>query len=497
MFGLGGLKIWLGDPASFEAAKLLEAKAVELNDPKVRAEYLAQEEASNKAGGERVPRLYSRQGSVGLISIKGPLINSDNWITEFLNMATYPAIQEAAAFAAADPAVDRVLLDIGSPGGSVQGLQATGDMLKQLGKAKPVYAYSDSTIGSAAYWLASTASKIWVNETTTVGSIGTVIVHSERSEQLKSEGTNVTVIRSGPFKMLGNNVEPLSEKAKAELQSLVDKNADLFKAEVGENRSLSAADVEKVAEGREYLGADALAGGLVDGLLSISEVFAEMKPKKKVDKLPDFNNNRSKPMRGSGMSGRTVLTQEALAAAIANGADPATLEAEALTPEQEAAAAAEQARIEAEAAAGAADTKVEPTTFAPDAKDGKIELLVTQLSSAQKDLMEMQVAFKTLEAKAASDLTSLEDLKKIAANSVSKMLVALKGPAMNLENFSAAEIVSRHAEISGEFAKQFKVGGVAVSLVSDEEDKQKAPTNVSSLQKARMNAAKAKIGSNK
>lgn len=497
MFGLGGLQIWMGYPASYQEALALEAQAIEMNTPKIKAEYMDSQDASQNTT-ERLPRLYSRNGSVGIISIKGSLINAENWITEFLNIATYPAIQAAAAFAATDPSVDRVLLDIGSGGGSVAGLQATGEMLKQLKQIKPLYTYSDSTMGSAAYWLGSIGSKIWVNETSIVGSIGTVVVHSEQSKALKDEGINVTVIRSGQYKMLGNNVEPLSEKAQNEIQGLVDKNAAIFENEVAGNRGLSAQQVSKVAQGREYLGADALAAGLVDGLLSISEVFGKMEGKKKVDKLPDFNNNRVKPMRGAGMTSRTVLTQEQMTAAIAAGADPATLELEALTPEQEAEAKAEAeaaAKLEAEAKEKEVEAAAgNVSAAAPDAKDGKIELLVTQLAAAQNDLMDLRIKFKTLEAKATEDLTSLSALVEIADNSVGKMLVALKGPAMSLKGFTAAQVVAQHNEISARFAKEFKVGGVAVSNVSDEEDNKNTPSNVSSLQKARMNAVKINKG---
>lgn len=203
------------------------------------------------------------------------------------------------------------------------------------------------------------------------------------------------------------------------------------------------------------------------------------------------------------MSGRTVLTQEAMAAAIAAGADPATLELEALTEEQKVAAeaAAETARVaaeaktaaEAEAAKVAAEAAAGSDAAQPDAKDGKIEILASQLAEASEKLVGLKVELQLAKDKVESNAGTLEALKKIAADSINKMTVALGGSVATLESFTNEQIVARHTEVSAQFLSKFKVGGVAISGVEGEVETKKPASNVTSLQKARVNSAK--IGS--
>ena len=104
----------MGYLSSFETAVEMEAKANALDPVQVKAGMAADRQAATAAGIEPMPRLYSRIGDVGVISIKGSLVNVDNWMTDFLGMSTYPAIQQAAAFAAMDNKVTSVLLDVNS-----------------------------------------------------------------------------------------------------------------------------------------------------------------------------------------------------------------------------------------------------------------------------------------------------------------------------------------------------------------------------------------------
>lgn len=511
MFGLKGLQFWMGYEASYNDARTMEAKAATLDQATAVASMRAQADESRAAGQEQMPRLYSRNGDVGVIAIKGSLINTENWMTQFLGMTTYPAIQEAAAFAAMDPKVSKILLDVGSGGGQVSGVESTVAMLRQLGGIKPMTAYSDSLIGSAAYWLAATAKNIYVGETTIVGSIGAAMVHTSVAEALKKEGTAVTVIRSGEFKMLGHPAEPLSKAALDHFQAMIDKTAGIFEASVAKDRGMSAELVKKVATGQEYLGADAHAAGLVDGILSISDVFAKMDEKKKVDNFTTPNNNRSQQIRGSTMT-RAVLTQKQMAAAIAAGANAEALatsnaEAEAanaalalLTPEQIADAAKVVADAAAAEAAVAAETaaaelaKVEAKD-APvvNAQTVEIDLLNKQIAALNATVVDLKVAAQANEAKYNVDSAALEALRKIGCDSINKMTVALSGTAAAVDTLSSAEVVARHAEISATFCEKFKVGGVAAVVITEKVVTKK--TNVSSLDQARVNAAK--IGGSK
>lgn len=504
MFGLKNTQYWMGYPSSYSDALTMEAKAGTLDQVQMKASMAAERSASVAAGHEPLPRLYSRIGDVGVITIHGSLVNVENWMTEALGMSTYPAIQSAAAFAAMDNKVTRIMLDVNSGGGSVSGVETTANMLKQLKAIKPMTTYSDGMMGSAAYWLGSVADKIFVNASTIVGSIGTVAVHTDQSEALAKEGIKMTVIRSGEFKALGHSAEALTAKAQAHIQEMVDKSSAIFENGVAANRGMSLPAVQKVAQGKEYLGADALVAGLVDGVMALNDVFAKMEKKKPVDNFATPNNNRSQQIRGSTMT-RVVLTNEQMALAISAGADEATLVAAnaeaqaainaALTPEQIAEAAAAKviadtaAQVEADAAtAKLAAEALAAATAGVNPLQVENDFLKTQFAASQAEVVNLKVAGVSAENKFKADNASLAALRTIAVDSANKMTVALGGSVAAMDSLTAEAVVALHAQVSAKFCSTFKVGGVA-STKLDEKDVPKLKAKVSSLDQARLKAA--------
>ena len=209
---------------------------------------------------------------------------------------------------------------------------------------------------------------------------------------------------------------------------------------------------------------------------------------------------------------RAVLTQEQVAAAIAAGADAtilATQNAEALAanaalallaPEQT--AEAEAAKVVADAAAAEAAATAEAAALAaaeaaktaPTAEAIEIGVLTKQLAELNATVVDLKVAAQSAEAKFKVDTGSLEALRKIAADSINKMTVALGGTATATDTLSAEAVVARHAETSATFFEKFKVGGVAITTITEADEKPKK-TNVSSIDQARVKATK--TGGNK
>ena len=113
-------------------------------------------------------------------------------------MTTYPDIRRAAIFGATDEKVSAILLDIESGGGSVNGVSDTGNLISMINdNVKPVTAFTDGLMASAAYWLGSSAGDVYSSKTSVVGSIGVISTHMEISAMLKKEGVGVTVMRAG------------------------------------------------------------------------------------------------------------------------------------------------------------------------------------------------------------------------------------------------------------------------------------------------------------
>ena len=100
---------------------------------------------------DRPPRLFSKQGDVGVISVSGYLNNTDSWRNEYIGATGYPEIRAALVHAAKQEDVKAIVLDIKSGGGAVSGVTDTADLVAMIdSKVKPVYTFSDGMIASAA-----------------------------------------------------------------------------------------------------------------------------------------------------------------------------------------------------------------------------------------------------------------------------------------------------------------------------------------------------------
>jgi signal peptide peptidase SppA len=301
---------WLGDEASLRDALQMEARVIAAAEARGYS-------APSDAGDSETPRLYSRSGNVGVITVRGPLVNTENIFTSIFGVSTYPAIREALIFAAQDPEVSKVLLDIESPGGAVSGVNDTAKLVKRVDGIKPVTVFSDSTLASAAYWIASGARKINVGETAIVGSIGVIATMASQHEALKKEGVQVQVVRAGKNKALGHPAEPISDKAIAQVQERVDAMYGVFTNTVAANRAaLPIAKKGTWAEGNEFMGADAVSAGLADKVSTFDETHASLV--ESVDTSRAHNNNADKT-RGMQMKPRATLDPQ-LAALIQAGA---------------------------------------------------------------------------------------------------------------------------------------------------------------------------------
>ena len=203
---------------------------------------------------------YSIQDGIAIIPIRGLLTRRDEMFYETTN---YEDIQTAVAQAIEDDAVHSILLDIDSPGGEVSGLFPLVDFIYKARDQKPVFAYANDHAFSAAYAIASAASKIFVNRTSGVGSIGVIATHVNFAEAEKKAGVKYTTIFAGEKKNDLSPHENLSENAVQDLQAEVERLYNLFALSVSRNRGISIAKIFGT-EAATYFGFDGVNVGLAD-----------------------------------------------------------------------------------------------------------------------------------------------------------------------------------------------------------------------------------------
>lgn len=486
-------KVWAGTEASLHAA--LDAEEAR---------------ATRMAAGDRISdkdretsRLLSVDDGVATISIKGSLTNDgDATWNEWMGMTGYPEIREAVIAAATDASVQHIILDIDSGGGAVSGVDDTAKLIRLVhDNVKPVTAFTDGSMYSAAYWLGSSAGEVYASKAAGMGSIGVIATHMERSEMLKEAGIGVTVVRAGKYKALANGVEKLTEEGKAQIQAGVDAAYKIFVGHVAEMRGKSYEFADSVmAQGREFYGQAGADAGLVDGIKSFDQVMSDVKrnlvdPSIKTAYTPGKQTSGLRVEKDNGENGMGMKVRKALSeqdiAALAAGA---TLEADqapetGTQAETDVAAQVEDvevsAQVETSDEASAEGTGVGQAAEV-DASAGALKFVAEQLKAAQDELVASKIEASKLKDKLEMLEAVVEPLKDIAAKAVNNMRVALGGSLIDMSASSPAQILAEHVSVSASFASKFKVGGVSATKV---EEQVKKPA-VGASHMARVNAAR-------
>jgi signal peptide peptidase SppA len=223
-------------------------------------------------------RSYEVSNGVALIPIRGILAKHADQVGGISQPSgmSFETIQKNIRTALADGEVRSILLHIESPGGSVDGTQATAQVIAAAAKQKRTVAYIDGLGASAAYWLACQADEIFASETALVGSIGTVTTIADTKAAAEKQGVRVTVIRSGPLKAGVMPGEAAGDAQVAAMQKIVDDLGAIFAAAVGDARDLAGAKLEAIRDGNVHVAAQAQSLGLIDGIRSFEAVLSDM-----------------------------------------------------------------------------------------------------------------------------------------------------------------------------------------------------------------------------
>lgn len=215
--------------------------------------------------GDRQNPSYTVQDGKAIIPVIGPLDKRMSLMQLFFGGSSTEDIRRNFEAAMADSKVGSIVLNIDSPGGSVDGTKELADAIYNARGGKPITAYVDGNAMSAAYWIASAADKIIAPETARVGSIGVYSTQIDASKFYENLGVKKSYIYAGKYKVAGNDAAPLSNEDRAYFQSMVDKYYSLFVEDVARNRGVSTKKVlNGMADGKVFIGSDAFDAGLVD-----------------------------------------------------------------------------------------------------------------------------------------------------------------------------------------------------------------------------------------
>jgi signal peptide peptidase SppA len=214
-------------------------------------------------------------GGVGVINIRGPLSYGASFWTELFDLPDYETIGGLLDSAIADDGINSIVLRIQSPGGTAFGASELGEKIFSARQQKKIIAIADPYAFSAAYQIGSAASEFYTVKSGMVGSVGAYVMHVDYSEALKNDGVKVSFVSAGEKKVDGNEFEPLSDSAKADIQAEVDRFYRVFVSDVARNRGISDAEVlENFGKGGRVMSTEALQNRMIDGISSFEALVA-------------------------------------------------------------------------------------------------------------------------------------------------------------------------------------------------------------------------------
>jgi len=184
-----------------------------------------------------------------------------------------------------DKDIKAVVLRIDSPGGSVLASEVIRRELEALKKAgKPVIASMSSTAASGGYYIAMDADEIWASPVTITGSIGVFAVFPTFERTLDKLGIKTDGVGTTSLSGAIRPDRTLADGPKEILQLTVEHEYRQFVDHVAQARNKPFDDVDAIAQGRVWSGADAHTRGLVDQLGSFQDAVAAAAKRAKLGK---------------------------------------------------------------------------------------------------------------------------------------------------------------------------------------------------------------------
>lgn len=174
-----------------------------------------------------------------------------------------------------DEKVEAIVLRVDSPGGEA----LTSDLILRevtlAAAAKPVVVSMVDVAASGGYIISYHATRLLANPLTLTGSIGSITALFDLSGLYDRLGIAKDAVLAGPMAGLGSDTRPPTA---AEWQAFERAHVASYEdwlRDVAEQRGLSFAAAESLADGRVFTGEEAAANGLIDGLGNLQTAIRE------------------------------------------------------------------------------------------------------------------------------------------------------------------------------------------------------------------------------
>ena len=171
-----------------------------------------------------------------------------------------------------DDNVKAVVLRVNSPGGSAYASEQIWRSVTQLKAKKPVVVSMGGYAASGGYYISCAANYIYSEPTTITGSIGIFGMFPDFSGLLTEKlGVKFDEVKTNKHAAFGTMARPFNAEELALLDQYIGRGYELFRKRVADGRKQPVEKIEEIAQGRVWLGNDALGIKLVDAIGSLDD----------------------------------------------------------------------------------------------------------------------------------------------------------------------------------------------------------------------------------
>jgi signal peptide peptidase SppA len=240
-----------------------------------------------------IPESFTITDDIAVLPISGMIIPKSDFFTIFFGgFAALDILERDFRILLGREDVHTIVMDIDSPGGNAFGVQQFANLVFEAREKKHIISVTSGMMASAAMWIGAAAHKVFITgDVTITGSIGTVTTHTDISELNKMIGITQTEIVAGKFKRIPSDLQPLDDEGRAVLQNQVNQANKAFVTDMAKFKNIKLLAVNKMAEGKEFIGSEAIKVGLIDGLLTMGHLFDSIN-NNSIDNFNSFNGGQ-------------------------------------------------------------------------------------------------------------------------------------------------------------------------------------------------------------
>lgn len=241
---------------------------------RLRAAWDHDDDEDNRPRGRRGTR-PDASGTIAVIPLLGTMTQRGDVINSVATQSTAELAEEIRA-AAVEPKVDAIVLEVDSPGGEVFGVPEAWASIRESEKLKPIVAHANSVMASAALYVSSPATEIWVTPSGEVGSLGVYALHINAAKAIEDMGEEWEFIEAddSPYKVEGNPAGPLTDEGRAQIKKAVNRYMGMFVRDEARGRGVSVDHVrEHFGKGRMLSPQEALAAKMIDQVGTLEQAI--------------------------------------------------------------------------------------------------------------------------------------------------------------------------------------------------------------------------------